>query len=555
LSDSVPLAGSRTSAGRHIRRVAVVGGGTAGWLAASMLARALSGSGTSIVVVESPEIGTVGVGEATIPPIIDLIAFLGIDLADFVSNTQATFKLGIRFLDWRVSGRSYWHPFGTFGSTLHRRPFHHYWHRARAAGAPLSFNDFSLCAALGEVNRFRFPDHTAQGPASGLRYALHFDATLVARYLRAYAERCGVTRLERTVAGATLTHDGFLDELVFSDHSRLGADFYLDCSGARAVLIEQTLKTGYLSWRDVLPCDRAVAMPTAISGPRAPYTQALARAAGWHWRIPLQHRIGNGYVYASEHLDDEQALADLTGQAGGGCAEPRLLRFQTGRRRAPWHRNCVALGLASGFLEPLESTSIHLVTSGLYHLLEHFPDRDFEQANIDAYNRRVIEEFEGIRDFIVLHYCLTQRRDTPFWRYCADMAIPPSLRERIDLYRGTGRVHVRAGELFTDLSWFYVLDGLGVEPRSYDPLVDGAAAQVSVGLQTLRSQLLQEVRQAQLHDTFFAPSSPFAAREQPTGTRPLAHADRALTRAHDGARAGSPAAVRQDGRVDPSGRS
>lgn len=477
-----------------------------------MLSRALSGSGIAITVVESADIGTIGVGEATIPPIIDLLHFLDIDAADFVRHTQATFKLGIRFRDWRLPGSSYWHPFGTFGASFNRRPFYHYWHQAKAGGAPWRVNDYSLCAALAEQGKFRFPDPSAQGPAAGLRYALHFDAGLVARYLRAYAERQGVRRLEATVVEATKSAQGSLDELLFADGGRLGADLYLDCSGFRGLLIEQALGTGYVSWRDLLPCDRAVALPTALAAPRTPYTQASAREAGWHWRIPLQHRIGNGYVYSSAHLRDEEALADLTAAVGKPLAEPRFLRFVTGRRRLLWNRNCVALGLASGFLEPLESTSIHLVTSGLYHLLEHFPDRNFDPANIAAYNARVIEELEGIRDFIVLHYHLTERRDSAFWRECASMKIPESLRERIELYRGTGRIRIRAGELFTDLSWFYILDGLGVEPKSYDPLVDAAdSARLAASLGGMRAELQREVRQAGPHDGFFTAGSPFAA--------------------------------------------
>ena len=489
---------------RRIRSIAVVGGGTAGWLAAAMLARALGASRPAITVIESAEIGTVGVGEATIPPIVDLIGFLGIDLADFVRHTQATYKLGIRFRDWRRIGETYWHPFGTFGSSLNRRPFHHCWHRARAAGTALRLEDFSLCAALGEAGKFRFPEPRAQGPAAGLRYALHFDAGLVARYLRAYAERCGVTRLERTVTAATRTPGGLLDELVFSDGSRLRADFFVDCSGFRGLLIEQTLGTGYVGWQDLLPCDRAVALPTELAGPRPPFTEAHARAAGWHWRIPLQHRIGNGYVYASRHLSDEEAVADLRAAVGTAAGEPRLLRFTTGRRRLLWNGNCLALGLASGFLEPLESTSIHLVGSGLYHLLEHFPDRDFDPANIAAYNARVIEELETIRDFIVLHYCLVQREDTAFWRDCRSMALPESLRERIGLYRGTGRIRVRAGELFTDLSWFYILEGLGVRPAACDPLLDGLSAEQLRGFLTpLAAATAALVATAPTHDSYF----------------------------------------------------
>jgi len=495
---------------RRIRSIAIVGGGTAGWLAASMLARALPGTGVAITVIESAEIGTVGVGEATIPPIIDVLRFLRIDERDFMQHTNATFKLGIKFTDWTQPGHTYWHPFGTFGAPINRRPFHHCWHRARAAGLEPRFNDFSLCAALGDAGKFRFPDSQADAPAAGLRYALHFDATLVAKYLRRYAERLGVARLERTVAGATLRNDGAIDALRFSDDSQLQADLYIDCSGFRGVLIEQTLGTGYVDWSALLPCDRAVAFPSTLAGARPPYTHSLARSAGWQWRIPLQHRIGNGYVYSSAHCSEQQALEDLIGVVGERPqADPRFLRFVTGRRRLLWNRNCIALGLASGFLEPLESTSIHLVTSGLYHLLEHFPNRNFDPTNIDTYNARVIEEVEAVRDFIVLHYCLAQRDDGPFWSYCRSMTIPDTLRERIELYRGTGRVRVRAGELFTDLSWFYIFEGLGVRPASYDPLLDVVGAgQLREILASLAASTAAVARAAAPHDSYFSAASP-----------------------------------------------
>jgi tryptophan 7-halogenase len=498
------------AAERRIRGIAIVGGGTAGWLAASMLARALPGTGIGITVIESAEIGTVGVGEATIPPIIDVLRFLRIDERDFLQHTNATFKLGIKFTDWKESGHSYWHPFGTFGAPINRRPFYHSWHRARAAGLEPRFNDFSLCATLGDEGKFRYPDNQPDAPAAGLRYALHFDATLVAKYLRRYAERLGVTRLERTVDVATRRDDGSIDALRFTDHSLLRADLYIDCSGFRGVLIEQTLGTGYIDWSALLPCDRAVAFPSASHGARPPYTHSLARSAGWQWRIPLQHRTGNGYVYSSAHCSEQQALEDLTNVVGDRPqADPRFLRFVTGRRKLLWNRNCVALGLASGFLEPLESTSIHLVTSGLYHLLEHFPDRNFDQANIDTYNARVIEEVEAVRDFIVLHYCLAQRDDGPFWRYCRSMTVPDSLRERIELYRATGRIRVRAGELFTDLSWFYIFEGLGVQPASYDPLLDVVGlAQLRDILASLADSTAAVARSAASHDSYFPARAP-----------------------------------------------
>ena len=487
-----------------IKRIAIVGGGTAGWMAASILARALPGTGTSIAVIESPDIGTVGVGEATIPPILDLLRLLNINEGDFVRHTQATYKLGIKFTDWRRVGESYWHPFGTFGSMTNLRPFPHAWHKACADGLAPRFNDFSLCAALGDAYKFQFPDRASEGPAAGLRYALHFDASLVASYLRAYAERLGVVRLERTVADATLREDGFLEAIVFSDGSRHPAELFIDCSGFRGVLIEQVLKTGYLAWREVLPCDRAVALPSAGATPRPPYTQASARGAGWRWRIPLQHRAGNGYVYCSEYLDDDQALEDLLAAVGEKpLAEPRRLRFVAGRRKLFWNRNCVALGLASGFLEPLESTSIHLVMSGLYKLLEHFPDQGFAKSNIDSYNAELIEEIERIRDFIVLHYCLTERTDTPFWSHCRSMRLPDSLLGRIELYRRTGRIRVRPGELFSDLSWFYIFEGLGVRPESYDPLLDVVTLpQLRDILSSLATATDQAARAAALHDSY-----------------------------------------------------
>jgi len=522
MSDSERASSVRTHAeppgagDRRIRSIAIVGGGTAGWLAASMLARALPGTRTAITVVESPDIGIVGVGEATIPPILDVLRFLSIDEQDFIHHTQATYKLGIKFVDWKQLGQSYWHPFGTFGTPVNRRPFYHGWHKARAADVALRFNDYSLCATLGDEGKFRFPDPRAIGPEQGLRYALHFDATLVARYLRNYAERLGVVRTERTVVGATRRADGMIEALQFSEQSSLAADLYIDCSGFRGVLIEGVLGTGYLDWTAMLPCDRAVAFPTGLGAARPPYTQSRARSAGWQWRIPLQHRCGNGYVYSSAYCSDDQARDDLVETVGETpLAEPRFLRFVTGRRKSFWNRNCVALGLASGFLEPLESTSIHLVTSGVYHLLEHFPDRDFDQTNVDSYNAELTYESERIRDFIVLHYCLTERTDSPLWSYCRAMPLPESLQQRLEQYKSTGRIRPKPGELFTDFSWFYIFEGMGIRPAAYDPLVDVmSAGQLRDVLATLARTTAAAAAGARSHDSFFAQrttSGPIAA--------------------------------------------
>ena len=475
-------------------------------MAASILARALPGTGTVITVIESPDIATVGVGEATIPPIIDLLRFLAINEDDFVRHTRSTYKLGIKFTDWQRVGHSYWHPFGTFGAAINLRPFFHAWHRARSAGLEPWLKDFSVCATMGDAHRFRFPDPSSQGPAAGIRYALHFDAGLVAKYLRNYSERLGVARLEHTVEDATLGSDGFLDELVFAGGARHKADLYIDCSGFRGVLIERALKTGYIDWSDLLPCDRAVALATELTSPRPPYTEASASGAGWRWRIPLQHRAGNGYVYCSAHLDDNAALEDLLAVVRARpVADPRFLRFVAGRRRLFWNRNCVALGLASGFLEPLESTSIHLIMSGVYKLLEHFPDLQFAQPNIDSYNRELIDEMERIRDFIALHYCLTGRHDTPFWRHCRSIRLPDSLTQRIEVYRRTGRIRIKSGELFTDLSWFYIFEGMGIRPETYDPLMDVVpVAQLRDILSALAQSTATAADAAAVHDSHFA---------------------------------------------------
>ena len=502
------------SSDNRIKRIAIVGGGSAGWIAASVLARALPNYGCSITVIESPDIGTVGVGEATIPSMMDLLRFLDIDQADFVHHVGATYKLGIKFVDWLTPNHSYWHPFGAFGTAINRRPFFHAWHKAKADGLNPQFNDFSLCSALGDAGKFRFPDMSRPGPAAGLRYALHFDAARVAVYLRAYSERLGVKRLERNVAKATQREDGFLDELVFTDGTRLGADLFIDCTGFRGLLIEQALQTGYIDWSNYLPCDRAVATQTEMATPRTPYTRATARAAGWHWRIPLQERAGNGYVYTSANISDQDALDDLTTQLGETIlGEPRFLRFSAGRRRKLWSRNCVAIGLSSGFLEPLESTSIHMAISGVYNLLDHFPDKRFDQSNIDSYNAELIHELEHIRDFIVLHYCLTQR-DEPLWRYVRSMTLPDSLTERIERYRATGRIRPKGGELFTDLSWFYIFDGMGVTPDAYDPLMDvvstGRIANIMAGL---AKEHAEDLAVAKSHDSHF--SYPIAVPSRP----------------------------------------
>ncbi len=458
----------------RISHVAIVGGGTAGWMAAAFLARVLRHAPTRITLVESPEIGTIGVGEATIPPIRTFNALLGIDENDFVRHTQATFKLGIEFQDWARLGHNYCHPFGKYGQVFEQLAFHQHWLRLRALGDSTPLRDYSLTATAGYLGRFAHPPDDPRLILSSLSYAYQFDAGLYARYLGQYAQSRGVQRLERKVVDVELrADDGFIQAIRFDDGSRLEADLYIDCSGFRGLLIEQALKSGYQDWTHWLPCDRAVALPCENAGDFKPFTRSTARKAGWQWRIPLQHRIGNGYVYCSRFISDDEATATLLANLDGpALAEPRLLRFTTGRRNKFWNRNCIALGLASGFMEPLESTSIYMVQSGLAQLAAIFPDRSFDPSDADEYNRLLIEEYERIRDFIILHYHVTERDDSPLWSQCRTMSVPDSLAYRIKLFRNSGRVVYYDRELFVESNWLSVMLGQGISPQRHDPLAD-----------------------------------------------------------------------------------
>ena len=457
----------------RVKRVVIVGGGTAGWMAAAALSKLLAGV-VSVELVESDEIGIVGVGEATIPQILNYNSALGLDENDFIRATQATFKLGIQFHNWRSQGHAYIHTFGENGVPLNRTPFQHYWLRGRSDPrfADLwAFSPNAQAAARGRFTRTPFQMGTR---SVAMAYAFHFDASLYAKYLRAYSEARGVKRTEgKIVEIRQHPETGFVESVRLERGDIVAGDLFIDCSGFRGLLIEGALKTGYQDWSHWLPCDRAFAVPTRNAGPPRPYTQSIAHQAGWQWRIPLQHRTGNGHVFCSSHISEDEARAVLLGNLEGeALAEPRLIKFVTGRRKKFWNKNVVALGLASGFLEPLESTSLFMIQSSVVRLIRLFPDGGIDPANVAEFNRQSDFEYERIRDFIILHYKATERDDTPFWRHCRTMEVPATLQRKMDLFLANGRIFREDDELFSEESWIQVFLGQGIIPRSYDPLVD-----------------------------------------------------------------------------------
>ncbi len=458
----------------NIRSIAIVGGGSAGWMAAATLARLLGQDYATITLVESDEIGIVGVGEATIPQMATFNRMLGIDEDEFLRETQGSFKLGIQFVDWGRIGHRYFHPFGGYGVNMGGVSFHAHFLRLHALGEAPTIDAFSLQAIAAERGKFMRSIDAGNSPLSDIAYAYHFDAGLYARYLRRYAEARGVTRREGKIVDVALNGgNGHVDAVMLEDGTRIEADLFIDCSGFRALLIGGALGNDYVDWNHWLPCDRAVAVPCSGGEAVEPYTRSTARGAGWQWRIPLQHRIGNGHVYSSAHMSDDEATAILLANIDGEpLAEPRYVPFRTGHRVRLWDRNVVALGLSSGFMEPLESTSLWMIQSGLSRLMAMFPDRGFDPATIDRYNRIILTEYAEIRDFLILHYHATERTDTPFWDDCRTMAIPDRLTEKMRVFAAHGRVFRENEELFNDTSWFAVMHGQGMRPRAHDPMAD-----------------------------------------------------------------------------------
>ncbi len=482
---------------RKIRRIAIIGGGSAGWITAAALARSLQDD-CSITLVESELIGTVGVGEATVPFVRQFNRSLEIDENELLKSTQGTIKLAIQFNDWTRQGHSYFHPFGQFGMNFDVVPLEYYWMRARRKGKAAELDEYCMASMSARENRFQRPSADARLIQSTYDYAYHIDAGLYAKFLRTRSEDAGVTRVEGRVVDVLLDGEsGFIESLRLEDGREISADLFVDCSGFRGLLIEGALKTGYEDWTNWLPCDRAVAIPCAHGGEFTPYTQSTALEAGWQWRIPLQHRIGNGHVYCSRHVSDDEATARLLGNLDGKpLADPNLLRFTTGCRKKFWHRNCVAIGLSAGFMEPLESTSLHLIQTGIGRLLAMFPDRDFGQFNIDEYNRLTRAEYEWVRDFLILHYHATERDDTGFWRECAAMSIPDELRYRVDKFKALGHMGSTAGmELFSKPSWLAVMVGQLGLPENDVPIIEHRTA---IDAENLLAELRAMTREAAL---------------------------------------------------------
>jgi tryptophan halogenase len=482
-----------------VRRVVIAGGGTAGWMVAACLGKTL-GKGLDIRLVESDEIGTVGVGEATIPTLLTYHNLVGINEQEFMAETQATFKLGIQFEGWRNAGENYFHSFGLTGTDHWTAGFQHFWLKGRDRKLARDYGAYCLELRAAAENRF------AHLPRAGLNYAFHLDASLYAKFLRRIATQHGVDRVEGRIAEVVRHADGDIAALRLGDGSVLEGDLFVDCTGMRSLILGETLGVKFQDWSEWLPCNRAVAVQTRSIGPAVPYTRSIAHEFGWQWRIPLQHRVGNGMVYSDRHVSDEEALARLLANVQGEVlTRPRVIPFTPGQRETTWERNCVAIGLSSGFLEPLESTSIHLIQRGIIRLLQCFPNAGVCQADIDEYNRQTRDEMAHIRDFIILHYHVTQRDDSAFWNACRTMRVPASLQHRIDLFRESARVFRAPNELFAENSWIQVMLGQGIRPQQHHPIANLMDdVELDGFLEEIRARVERTVAQLPAHADYVA---------------------------------------------------
>ncbi len=487
-----------------LRKILIVGGGSAGWIAAAMLSRHLKPELCQVELVESEQLGIIGIGESTIPPFVGLIQNLNIQERDFIQSTQASYKLGIEFVDWRTRNSRYFHPFGVIGKRLEHHDFYQCWLRASQAGREWPLQDFAPSSAMAAGGKFFLPSRAQNTPIGGANYALHVDAHELARYLRNYAEARGVVRTQGLVSQVLRSESGAIGGVVLDDDRQLSADFYIDCTGFKSLLLDKGLGIGFEDWSQYLPCDHAIAVKTERSGPLPPYTRARALDSGWCWRIPLQSRTGHGYVYANEFCSHDRARTRLMQQIDGAPVhEAKVIPFKTGRRQVLWHKNCLALGLAAGFIEPLESTAIHLIGRGMEFFLRYFPDRDCDPSLIREYNRRMVGDLEEVRDFIVLHYCTSQRDDSPFWRHCRNLPLPDSLRERMELFKARGLVPEGLDNLFRAASWQSIFEGMGIRPRHYCPRVDNLSLQqIDDNLRQARQAIATMVSTLPSHEEF-----------------------------------------------------
>jgi len=482
---------------KPIRRIVIAGGGTAGWMTAAALSRTL-GKVLDITLVESDEIGTVGVGEATIPTLVHFHRLLDINEQEFMAATQATFKLGISFEGWRDRGKDYIHSFGTTGTDHWTAGFQHFWMKGRKQGLARDYGDYCLELKAGLAHKF------AHLPNDGLNYAYHLDAGRYARFLRRFSEHFGVERIEAKIASVEQAANGDIAALVLDSGKRIDGDLFIDCTGFRSLLLGQTLGVAYQDWSHWLFNDSAIAVQTESMGPALPMTRSIAHDWGWQWRIPLQNRVGNGIVYASRFVDDDTAKATLLGNIEGkALTEPRVIRFKPGQREKTWSHNCVAIGLSSGFLEPIESTSIHLIQRSIVRLLQNFPSQGIRQTDVEEFNRQTWSEIEFIRDFIILHYKVTERRDSPYWKQAAEMAVPPQLQHRIDMFQQTGRSFRVLNELFAENSWIQVMLGQGIMPDQYHPSADLMGDEELSGfLEGIRTHVDRTVAQLPAHQEY-----------------------------------------------------
>ena len=491
---------------KRINRVVIVGGGTAGWMAAAALSRFFNDGQRTIELVESDAIGTVGVGEATIPPLAKFNAMLGISEDQFLKATRGTYKLGIEFVNWGQIGDRYFHPFGSYGQSFHGIPFHQLFLREHARSSDAgTIADYSMSNAAAHQHRFARPSPEAKSLVNQIRYAYHFDAGLYAAFLRKFAEDRGVARTEGRIARVDRhTENGDITAVVLENGQRIDGELFIDCSGFRGLLIEDALGTGYEDWSSWLPMDRAIAIPSAGSESLSPFTRSTAHGAGWQWRIPLQHRTGNGHVFSSNHISQDAALDVLLEHLEGEpLQDPRTLTFRTGMRRKAWNHNVVSLGLAAGFVEPLESTSIHLIQNGIARLFALFPDNPISTIERDEYNRGMSELYEDIRDFVILHYKATQRDDTEFWRYVRNMTVPDSLSRKMELWRLHGRVFRENAELFAADSWISVMLGQNIWPDTYDPIADTLDPQkIASAMREMRQAYAETASRLPLHEDF-----------------------------------------------------